>query len=523
MEKLRNFKLLLNLAIALVLIFVYSSKIYSGPVLLSGLDVETGKRIDPNNSDPEISYNTHGSIHMWGNIILHRILNNVSGTQNKILVFCGTNNSSDDVNDFWNKIITYINYQTGSSYTIDFFAGVSGITNANISISVYKMIVVSSYMNGYFPPSGALLTDDFNAVCSRNAEINNFVSDGGGLIGFTSVDPPGGNSAYGYISLGSPVIQILPQNATDFWNLKANSDGINAGFEPATHIDIANPSVLYSIKGPGHVTFSQYPSFLTPLVLTNDIGGYDLYKTKPIILGGNYKISPDCRCDYPKTPVEIKVTNASGVSMIFPQMGYYNHTNLNPMLNFIGFEYFCNPAGIPSIGKWEVYDNSSGNLIVGPVNGVNFNYNVPAGSFIIKYFCYCCNDMCDSNSVVVSRGTCLCNSWFVSRPIKINRQNGTTVNKYKSDSYTFSSNPLSIKKIKANGYVCSNSSSCPVYYSWEIKNNSGIILKIGNGSEINYSTDLAGVTLPSKYKVYFYPYCGGYRCNDPCILKVKRN
>lgn len=185
--------------------------------------------------------------------------------------------------------------------------------------------------------------------------------------------------------------------------------------------------------------------------------------------------STDCHCGIPLTPREIKVTPASGQTTTLTCMNYYSHYGADPTLNFRGFEYLCTPSGIPSTGKWEVYENfiTPSNKIFSSPPGMNFTYDFNnSGIYFVKFYSMCCGEQCDTCSIGIRRDTsvCLCNGhWNSTNTVTyLNPDNIKQQAEHVCGSSSLPQNVLfgSPVNFQISPYNCQG--SCEAIYQWSL-------------------------------------------------------
>lgn len=202
-----------------------------GPVIISGLDTEYGIR--PGNS-------THGTIAMWASVINTGILTHVTSCgslvnpSGNILVIGGGKGAvgTDEMTDFWTKIGTTL------SRGVTFVNGASNISSQ--SFAGFSMIAICNTTAGV----GTLTSAELTAISGRQTDVANFVNCGGGLFASSC----NLNPQYGYINIGSPSLIA-----------------INGGGPNSTPTAAGTAMGIGPIAGPFHVTFTQWPSFLSVL------------------------------------------------------------------------------------------------------------------------------------------------------------------------------------------------------------------------------------------------------------------
>lgn len=144
-----------------------------GPLVLMGIDAEDG------------GPNGHGPVSVYVNVV-NSIRGQTTNGGSGLLVAGCTAGGSDHVSRFWQAVSSL----TGEPLTC--MDGAAAITAQNFN--GFRMIGVASDQGN--TPSGGLTNPENDALSARSADIANFVNNGGGLLGFSSVAL---NDPYGYL------------------------------------------------------------------------------------------------------------------------------------------------------------------------------------------------------------------------------------------------------------------------------------------------------------------------------------
>ena len=201
-----------------------------GPLILMGIDAEDG------------GVGGHGPIGVYESVTTS-ILTNTTNGGSGILVIGGGKVAGDDVSQFWSRIGSDL------GVSVTFVNGAGNI--ASQSFAGFAMIGVVSDVGN--TPGGGLTNAENDALTLRFSDIGNFVSFGGGLLGFSSDL----NTPYGYLGALASFTFRLGQGYSDITPTPA---GLAIGITNALDVSA------------WHDTYLTFPSFMNVLATNAQAG-----------------------------------------------------------------------------------------------------------------------------------------------------------------------------------------------------------------------------------------------------------
>lgn len=224
-----------------------------GPVVMMGIDAEDGS-----------SFNAHGPIGVYADVVQNGVLSNVSNGGSGILVIGGGKAATDDVTFFWNAIgaatgetVTHVN--SAAAIATQSFAG-------------FKMIAVASSQFETF--SGGLTSLESTALNGRSLDIADFVNAGGGLFGLTQA---GLADPYGYLGVIGTFVVATNQFYTD---ITPTAEGAAVGITDALDVTA------------WHDYYDAFPAFLTALAVDAFNGRVAAIGGADVVLPGAITLDP---------------------------------------------------------------------------------------------------------------------------------------------------------------------------------------------------------------------------------------